>query len=75
MCEICVRKACLENLSSLSDRFKVLVAFGFQRLSSSAVNPQVKPLIDSFVSTNHNITEVSVFYMKVMKLLCTVFFV
>ncbi|XP_076448808.1 conserved oligomeric Golgi complex subunit 4-like [Babylonia areolata] len=50
-------ESCLGDLGTVSGRFKDVVDFGFSQLSSSAIRPRIKPLTDSFLSTNHNISE------------------
>lgn len=53
-----VLQSCLSDLLAVSNRFKEAVEFGFSQLHSSAVKPRIKPIVDTFLSTNHNITEV-----------------
>lgn len=50
-------ESCLADLGAVSARFKDVVDFGFSQLSSSAIKPRIKPLVDALLSTNHNITE------------------
>jgi len=50
--------SCLSDLAAVSNRFKDALEFGFSQLNSSASKPRIKPCIDLFMSTSHNITEV-----------------
>ncbi|ESO82827.1 hypothetical protein LOTGIDRAFT_108827, partial [Lottia gigantea] len=50
-------ESCLNDLGGVSTRFKDVVDFGFSQLTSSAIKPRIKPLVDTFLSTSHNITE------------------
>ncbi|KAL8591236.1 hypothetical protein ACOMHN_017560 [Nucella lapillus] len=50
-------ESCLSDLGTVSGRFKDVVDYGFSQLSSSAIKPRIRPLTDSFLSTNHNISE------------------
>ncbi|XP_074645003.1 conserved oligomeric Golgi complex subunit 4-like [Tubulanus polymorphus] len=50
-------KSCLSDLGAVSNQFKSVLEFGFSQLSSSAVKPQVKPWVNTFQSTSHNISE------------------
>ncbi|KAI8790986.1 conserved oligomeric Golgi complex subunit 4 [Biomphalaria glabrata] len=50
-------ESCLGEVISVSSKFKEIVDFGFNQLASSAVKPRIKPLIDSFLSTSHNISD------------------
>ncbi|CAL1534730.1 unnamed protein product [Lymnaea stagnalis] len=50
-------ESCLSEVMSVSNKFKDIVDFGFSQLATSAVKPRIKPLVDSFLSTSHNITE------------------
>jgi hypothetical protein len=49
----------LSDLGAAATRFKDVLDFGFTQLKSNAVKPRVKPLTDSYLSTSHNMTEVS----------------
>ncbi|XP_055955306.1 conserved oligomeric Golgi complex subunit 4 [Patella vulgata] len=50
-------ETCLNDLGSVPARFKDVVDFGFSQLTSSAVKPRIKPLVDTFLATGHNLTE------------------
>ncbi|KAH9495943.1 Golgi transport complex subunit 4 [Bulinus truncatus] len=50
-------ESCLGEVITVAMKFKDIVDFGFSQLASSAVKPRIKPLIDSFLSTSHNISE------------------
>ncbi|RUS70593.1 hypothetical protein EGW08_021639, partial [Elysia chlorotica] len=50
-------ESCVGELTSVSNKFKDIVDFGFSQLAASAVKPRVKPLIDTFLATSHNVTE------------------
>ncbi|XP_041375070.1 conserved oligomeric Golgi complex subunit 4-like [Gigantopelta aegis] len=50
-------ESCLTDLGAVSVKFKEVVEFGFSQLSSSVVKPRIRPLIDTFLATNHNLTE------------------
>ncbi len=53
-------QSCLADLGAVSNRFKDVLDFGFSQLNSSAIKPVIKPWVGSFLSTSHNISEVSV---------------
>ncbi|KAK3086090.1 hypothetical protein FSP39_013397 [Pinctada imbricata] len=50
-------QTCLGDLGNVASRFKEVVDFGFSQLSSGAIKPRLKPLVDIFLSTSHNISE------------------
>ncbi|GFR59083.1 conserved oligomeric Golgi complex subunit 4 [Elysia marginata] len=50
-------ESCVGELTTVANKFKDIVDFGFSQLAASAVKPRVKPLIDSFLATSHNVTE------------------
>ena len=50
-------ESCLSDIMTISNKFKEICDFGFGQLSSAAVKPRIKPLVDSFLSTSHNLTE------------------
>ncbi|CAG5130857.1 unnamed protein product [Candidula unifasciata] len=50
-------ESCLGEVVVVSNKFKEIGDFGFSQLTASAVKPKIKPLVDSFLSTSHNITE------------------
>ena len=52
-------QSCLSDLGAAATRFKDVLDFGFTQLKSNAVKPRVKPLTDSYLSTSHTMTEVS----------------
>ncbi|CAH3042416.1 unnamed protein product [Pocillopora meandrina] len=49
--------SCLSDLMNTSNIFKDLLQGGLYQLCSTAVIPRLKPLIDGFNSTSHNISE------------------
>ena len=49
----------MSDLGAAATRFKDVLEFGFTQLKSNAVKPRIKPLTDSYLSTSHNMTEVS----------------
>lgn len=57
-CVCCVRQSCLQDLGAVSTRFKDVLDFGFTQLVAGAVKVRVKPLVDTFLSISHNISEV-----------------
>ncbi|RMX46539.1 hypothetical protein pdam_00021707 [Pocillopora damicornis] len=50
-------ESCLSDLMNTSNIFKDLLQGGLYQLCSTAVVPRLKPLIDGFNSTSHNISE------------------
>ncbi|ELU05879.1 hypothetical protein CAPTEDRAFT_225425 [Capitella teleta] len=50
-------QSCLSDLGIVSNHFKDVLEFGFSQLNSTAVKPRVKPLVDTFLNINHNISE------------------
>lgn len=52
-------QSCVGEVATVSNKFKEIGDFGFSQLTTSAVKPRIKPLVDAFLSTSHNITEVS----------------
>ncbi|XP_067651434.1 conserved oligomeric Golgi complex subunit 4-like [Haliotis asinina] len=50
-------ESCLSDLGSVSGKFKDVIEFGFSQLTSSVVKPRIKPLVESFLSADHNLTE------------------
>ncbi|XP_005110245.2 conserved oligomeric Golgi complex subunit 4 [Aplysia californica] len=50
-------ESCLGDVITVSSKFKDIVDFGFSHLATSAVKPRIKPLVDTFLSTSHHITE------------------
>ena len=52
-------QSCLSDLGAVSNKFKDALEFGFSQLNASASKPRIKPCIDVFLSTSHNISEVS----------------
>lgn len=50
--------SCLTDLGAVSSRFKDVLDFGFSQLHVSAVKPRVKPWVDTFLTTSHNLQEV-----------------
>lgn len=51
-------QSCLSDIGAAAARFKDVVEFGFTQLTSSLIKPRVKPQIDVFLSTSHNLSEV-----------------
>ncbi|XP_062327709.1 conserved oligomeric Golgi complex subunit 4 [Osmerus eperlanus] len=49
--------SCLSDLVNTSSKFKDLLQEGLTELNSTAIKPQVKPWISSFLSISHNIEE------------------
>ncbi|MCJ8737287.1 hypothetical protein PDJAM_G00022310 [Pangasius djambal] len=49
--------SCLSDLVNTSSKLKDLLQEGLQELNNTAVRPQVKPWISSFLSVSHNIEE------------------
>lgn len=52
-------QSCVTDLGNVAVRLKEVVDFGVSQLRSSAIKPRIKPLTDAFLSTSHNISEVS----------------
>lgn len=52
-------ESCLSGLSSVTATLKDVIEYGLQQLRASAIKPRVHPWIDSFMSINHEMTEVS----------------
>ena len=52
-------QSCLTDLAAVSSRFKDVLDFGFSQLHSTAIKPRIKPWVDTFLSTSHNISDVS----------------
>ncbi|BFZ13048.1 hypothetical protein BsWGS_16086 [Bradybaena similaris] len=50
-------ESCVGEVATVSNKFKEIGDFGFSQLTTSAVKPRIKPLVDAFLSTSHNITE------------------
>ncbi|KAM3625328.1 uncharacterized protein V6R79_010323 [Siganus canaliculatus] len=50
-------ESCLSDLVSTSAKFKDLLQEGVTELNTTAIKPQVKPWISSFLSISHNIEE------------------
>ncbi|XP_061566624.1 conserved oligomeric Golgi complex subunit 4 [Cololabis saira] len=50
-------ESCLSDLISTSTKFKDLLQEGLTELNTTAIKPQVKPWISSFLSISHNIEE------------------
>ncbi|KAM6942775.1 conserved oligomeric Golgi complex subunit 4 [Xenentodon cancila] len=50
-------ESCLSDLINTSTKFKDLLQEGLTELNTTAVKPQVKPWISSFLSISHNIEE------------------
>ncbi|XP_010878316.1 conserved oligomeric Golgi complex subunit 4 isoform X2 [Esox lucius] len=49
--------SCLSDLVNTSSKFKDLLQEGLMELNTTAIKPQVKPWISSFLSISHNIEE------------------
>uniref|UniRef100_A0A674F203 Conserved oligomeric Golgi complex subunit 4 n=1 Tax=Salmo trutta TaxID=8032 RepID=A0A674F203_SALTR len=49
--------SCLSDLVNTSSKFKDLLQEGLTELNTTAIKPQVKPWISSFLSISHNIEE------------------
>ena len=52
-------QSCLSDLGAVATRFKDVVDFGFTQLTTTVIKPRIKPQIDIFLSTQHNISDVS----------------
>ncbi|XP_069037408.1 conserved oligomeric Golgi complex subunit 4 [Lepisosteus oculatus] len=50
-------ESCLSDLVSVSSKFKDLLQEGLTELNNTAIKPQVKPWVSSFLSISHNIEE------------------
>ncbi|XP_077568793.1 conserved oligomeric Golgi complex subunit 4 [Stigmatopora nigra] len=50
-------ESCLSDLVNTSTKFKDLLQEGLTELNTTAIKPQVKPWISSFLSISHNIEE------------------
>lgn len=50
-------ESCLSDLFNTSAKFKDLLQEGLSELNTTAIKPQVKPWISSFLSISHNIEE------------------
>ncbi|KAK3594356.1 hypothetical protein CHS0354_031735 [Potamilus streckersoni] len=50
-------ESCLSDLGAVANKFKDVLEFGFSQLTSSVIKPKIKPQIDAFLSTSHNISE------------------
>ncbi|CAF0860435.1 unnamed protein product [Didymodactylos carnosus] len=48
---------CLSEINSTANRFKDLIDFGCQQLSTSAIKPRIKTLIDVYMGINHKLSE------------------
>ncbi|CAL4126392.1 unnamed protein product, partial [Meganyctiphanes norvegica] len=49
--------SCLGDLKSTIGRLSMVVEFGISQLRATAVKPRVKPWVDIFTTTSHDITE------------------
>lgn len=49
--------SCLSDLGAISTRFKEVLDLGFMQLNNSVIKPRIKPLVEAFCSTAHNIGE------------------
>ncbi len=52
-------QSCLNDLGALSTRFNEVLEFGMSQFNSGALKPRLRPWLDTFLSVDHNITEVS----------------
>ncbi|KAL3859523.1 hypothetical protein ACJMK2_009739 [Sinanodonta woodiana] len=50
-------ESCLSDLGIVANKFKDVLELGFHQLTSSVIKPKIKPQIDAFLSTSHNISE------------------
>ncbi|XP_071496788.1 conserved oligomeric Golgi complex subunit 4-like [Diadema antillarum] len=48
---------CLTELTTHTNKFKDVLEYGLGQLNASAIKPRIKPMVDMFLSTSHNITE------------------
>ena len=50
---------CLNSLSGLGNgQFRAIIDFGMEQLKNSAIKPRIKPWVDAFLDTSHDINEV-----------------
>ena len=47
------------DIGAAATRFKDVVEFGFTQLTTAVIKPRIKPQIDIFLSTSHNLSDVS----------------
>ncbi|XP_038069767.1 conserved oligomeric Golgi complex subunit 4-like [Patiria miniata] len=50
-------ESCLGDLGNVTHKFKDVLEYGLSQLSTSAIKPRLKPWVDNFLSTSHNISE------------------
>ncbi|XP_060563239.1 conserved oligomeric Golgi complex subunit 4-like isoform X2 [Ruditapes philippinarum] len=50
-------ESCLTDIGASATRFKDVVEFGFTQLTTAVIKPRLKPQIDIFLSTSHNISD------------------
>ncbi|XP_071785731.1 conserved oligomeric Golgi complex subunit 4-like [Asterias amurensis] len=50
-------ESCLADLGNVTHKFKDVLEYGLSQLSTSAIKPRLKPWVDTFLSTSHNISE------------------
>ncbi|XP_041454635.1 conserved oligomeric Golgi complex subunit 4-like [Lytechinus variegatus] len=48
---------CLNELTTHTHKFKDVLEYGLSQLNTSAIKPRIKPMVDVFLSTSHNISE------------------
>ncbi|CAF0945754.1 unnamed protein product [Adineta steineri] len=49
--------SCLNELNSVANRFKDLIELACQQLSTSAIKPRIKTLMDIYITVNHKLSE------------------
>jgi len=49
--------SCLSGMAAVSNKLKTVLDSGMAALRTAAVKPRVKPWVDTFMSTSHNITD------------------
>ena len=52
-------QSCLNDLNSVSIRFKELLEFGFNQLNLNEIRQRIKQLCEAYVLINHKINEVN----------------
>ncbi|XP_053401877.1 conserved oligomeric Golgi complex subunit 4-like [Mercenaria mercenaria] len=50
-------ESCLTDIGASATRFKDVVEFGFTQLTTAVIKPRLKPQIDIFLSTTHNMSD------------------
>lgn len=50
-------KSCLADIGAVSNQFKNVLQYGFSQLNATALKPRLKPWVDAFLSTSHNLND------------------